>query len=139
MIPEPKTPEPVRVDFSIAGERTQYIQKKLDDILASIGDRYSQRMTDELLRRLQQTILDFNSEVETMIGRLEKLESERSEAHVKPPKATPEPPSEQNADLSHLSDWERKLEQREREKEKPPAETKTEAPKSAKKGILGKK
>ena len=43
---EEKIPEPVKIDFNKAIERSSYIKEKLDDILENIGESYGKRLTD---------------------------------------------------------------------------------------------
>lgn len=139
---EPETPpEPVevKVDFGVSDERYEYIRSKLDDIMQNIGQSYSDRMTKELIRRLEKTILEFHAEVVTILDRLENLQTKREE----PVSAKSEAPVETvtKPDDSGLSEWERRLEERERMKETPSGksdlavENKTEP----KKGLFGRK
>ena len=51
----------VKIDFSATEQRYEYIRSKLDDIMENIGQCYSERLTKELLHRLEKTILDFHT------------------------------------------------------------------------------
>jgi len=140
--PEPETPpEPieVKVDFGVSDERYEYIRSKLDDIMQNIGQSYSDRLTKELIRRLEKTILDFHAEVVTILDRLENLQKEREKPAISEP--VPQAETSPKPDDSGLSEWERRLEERERLKEgqaadiKPAEETKS----VAKKGLFRRK
>lgn len=84
----PPAPE-VKIDFSATEQRYEYIRSKLDDIMENIGQCYSERLTKELLHRLEKTILDFHTEVIALLDKLEKLEIERNQL----PERTPVPES----------------------------------------------
>jgi hypothetical protein len=141
--PEPETlpPQPaeVKVDFGVSDERYNYIRSKLDDIMQNIGRSYSDRLTQELIRRLEKTITDFHTEVVTILERLEKLQAERE----KP--AEPEPevaaPAVSEPDDSGMSEWEKRLEERERLKSTESSQPGSEAGQKteSRKGLFGRK
>lgn len=135
----PPAPVEVKVDFGVSDERYEYIRSKLDDIMQNIGQSYSDRLTKELIRRLEKTILDFHAEVVTILDRIENLQTERE----KPAEPEPVPTEETTVqpEDSNLSDWERRLEERERVKanqdtSSPPAEEQKSEPK---KRLFGRK
>lgn len=114
---EQKVPE---VDFSKTEKRSEYIKRKLDDILDNIGKSYGKRMADELMKRLEKTIQEFNGEVVLMLGKLEKLEEERlKEATIvaKPPEEQQETETESEDEFAEMSEFEKRLERMERKKE----------------------
>lgn len=80
----PPAPE-VKIDFSATEQRYEYIRSKLDDIMENIGQCYSERLTKELLHRLEKTILDFHTEVIALLDKLEKLEIERNQLPERTP------------------------------------------------------
>ena len=113
---EQKVPE---VDFSKTDKRSEYIKRKLDDILDNIGKSYGKRMADELMKRLEKTIQEFNGEVVLMLGKLEKLEVERlKEAAIaaKPPEEQQETEAESEEEFAEMSEFEKRLEKMERKK-----------------------
>ncbi|MBP7886358.1 MAG: hypothetical protein KA076_04295 [Candidatus Marinimicrobia bacterium] len=75
----------VKIDFSATEQRYEYIRSKLDDIMENIGQCYSERLTKELLHRLEKTILDFHTEVIALLDKLEKLEIERNQLPERTP------------------------------------------------------
>ena len=56
--------------------RQDYLNNKLDDLLEGINASYGQELLNELVRRLNRTIEDFNEEFQGIIGNL-KDNSER--------------------------------------------------------------
>lgn len=131
--PEPAKTESIAVDLSQPSSRLDYLKQKLDDIMASIGSVYSERLTKELLKRLEATVQEFNQEVSALLDRLEKLEEERKKPATPPP---PETPEDTPVDLTGLSEWERRLELLERER----AATSTQSEeKQTKKGLFHRK
>ncbi|MBU0713327.1 hypothetical protein KJ762_13485 [bacterium] len=147
---EQKAPD---IDFSETNKRSEYLKHKLDDILDNIGKSYGKRMADELMKRLEKTILDFNGEVIQLLDKLEVLEAQRLkelEAEKNPiPKveAGEEALIEENAELedefANMSDFEKRIEMLERKKkEKDDATRKSEEEsdeKPKKKGFFRKK
>ncbi|MFH1213565.1 MAG: hypothetical protein V1681_05720 [Candidatus Neomarinimicrobiota bacterium] len=110
----PVVPE-LKVNFGESGERLDYIRSKLDDIMLNIGQSYSDRLTKELIHRLEKTIVEFHSEVISVLNRLEKLEAERENPEKPLPEEEPVAVAVTELDDSGLSEWERRLEERERE------------------------
>ncbi|HPC35962.1 MAG TPA: hypothetical protein P5268_00395 [Candidatus Marinimicrobia bacterium] len=115
--PQPEKPPPspeVKIDFSVADQRYEYIRNKLDDAMQSIGQCYSDRLTKELLRRLEKTILDFHTEVTALLEKFEKLETERNQPTM--PAVTLEMETISTAVESQPSEQEKRIEERERKK-----------------------
>lgn len=113
---EQKAPE---VDFSKTDKRSEYIKRKLDDILDNIGKSYGKRMADELMKRLEKTIQEFNGEVVLMLGKLEKQEEERlkkAAIAAKPPEEQQETEAESEEEFAEMSEFEKRLEKMERKK-----------------------
>lgn len=126
-------------DLDNPASRLDYLRGKLNDIMSNIGTIYGERLTRELLRRLEATIQEFHQEVLAMLDRLEKLEEERRKILTTSSAAldTPEPAPEEDT----LSDWERRLEMLEREhatQTKPETESSNTTP-SGKRYFIGKK
>ena len=110
---EETPPSPaVKIDFSDTEQRYEYIRSKLDDIMENIGQCYSERLTKELLHRLEKTILDFHTEVIALLDKLEKLEIERRQV----PERTPVPESVSAPVESQSSERAKRIEESEQRK-----------------------
>ena len=64
------------MNFKEQQGRQDYLNNKLDDLLEGINASYGQELLNELVRRLNRTIEDFNEEFQGIIGSL-KDNSER--------------------------------------------------------------
>ena len=64
------------MNFEEQEGRQDYLNNKLDDLLEGINASYGQSLLNELVRRLNRTIEDFNEEFQDIIGNL-KDNSER--------------------------------------------------------------
>ena len=64
------------MNFEEQKGRQDYLNNKLDDLLDGINASYGQELLNELVRRLNRTIEDFNEEFQGIIGNL-KDNSER--------------------------------------------------------------
>ncbi len=102
----------VKIDFSATEQRYEYIRSKLDDIMENIGQCYSERLTKELLHRLEKTILDFHTEVIALLDKLEKLEIEPNQL----PERTPVPESVSTPVESKSGEREKRIEESEQRK-----------------------
>ena len=51
-------------------EKLNELQGKLDDIFSGLDDYYSQSILDELIKRIDATINDFNKDFNSLIGKL---------------------------------------------------------------------
>ena len=58
------------VDFDNSESRLNFLKGQLNGMLAGINNVYGQDLMDELLKRLEKTVEDFNSEVSGLIGKL---------------------------------------------------------------------
>ena len=56
------------IDFSSQDDRLSYLNEKLDDVLASINAVYGSSLTDELVTRMERTIIDFNDEIASVMS-----------------------------------------------------------------------
>jgi len=147
---EQKVPE---IDFSETNKRSEYLKHKLDDILDNIGQSYGKRMADELMKRLEQTIIDFNGEVVQLLDKLEVLEDQRLKELEAEKKHTlkeedgdesqVETSAEEEDEFADMSDFEKRIEMLERRKKEADdaAEKNTEESevKPKKKGLFRKK
>jgi len=130
VMPETAKIEKPPIDLSQPSSRLDYLRQKLDDIMATIGSIYSERLAQELLKRLEATIQEFNQDVSALLDRLEKLEEGRKKPASSQTEATPE---DVPKDLDGLSEWERRLELLEQEQ---PTESSRPEGKPAKKGLF---
>jgi len=99
-------------------DRLTYINDRLDDIMVNIGGTYGKRLTDELMKRLEKTIKEFNDDVVQMLDKLEHIgqDREKEEASEAGEPEIPEPvPAE--TDVEELSEIEKRLEKAEQKKE----------------------
>lgn len=81
------------IEFDKKKGREEYLQVKLDDLLAGINESYGQSLLDELMTRLESTIKDFNDEVKGLLAAL-KENSEKKDQLLEKIKNSPEPVSE---------------------------------------------
>ena len=63
-----ETPE--AVDFDSSESRMNFLKSQLNDLLDGINNVYGQDLMEELLKRLEKTVEDFNEEVSGLISRL---------------------------------------------------------------------
>ncbi|MCF7825160.1 MAG: hypothetical protein K9M55_00940 [Candidatus Marinimicrobia bacterium] len=68
--PEESTTVEEPVDFDNSESRMNFLKGQLNDMLDSINNVYGQDLMDELLKRLEKTVEDFNGEVSGLIGKL---------------------------------------------------------------------
>ena len=59
------------MNFEEQEGRQDYLNNKLDDLLEGINASYGQSLLNELVRRLNRTIEDFNEEFQGIIGNLQ--------------------------------------------------------------------
>lgn len=59
-------------------EKLNQLQEKLDGIFEGIDGYYSQAIMDELIKRIDVTISDFNKEFETIIDKLNPESAEET-------------------------------------------------------------
>ncbi|MDD5766660.1 MAG: hypothetical protein PHW79_10510 [Candidatus Marinimicrobia bacterium] len=127
----------VVVNLNVSEGRQEYVERKLNDILESIGESYSKRMTNELMKRLENTIHEFHDEVTKILDKLETLEGERHKVTEEIAASETEQVATES-DVSGMSEIEKRLEMKEREKkESPKSEETEEEPK--RRGLFGRK
>ncbi len=99
------------IDFDKKEERQKYLNKKLDDLLDGINDTYGKALVDELTFRLENTIKDFDKEVQSLLSNL-KANTEKKEKLLKEIKQSQrdDSPSQKPGSKQELSEWERRLE-----------------------------
>ena len=69
-VPEEEPVPPVNLDD--AESRMQFLKNQLNDMLDGINDNYGQDLMEELLKRLEKTIDDFNNQITDLIGKLKE-------------------------------------------------------------------
>ena len=70
-------------------EKLNKLQDRLDEIFIGIDDFYSQSILDELIKRIESTIDDFNNEFQSLIGNLNaKPDKKRTAARTPRKRAT---------------------------------------------------
>ena len=90
-------------DLSTQEGRKSFINDTLSDLLSGINDTYGPILLDELLKRIEYTINEFNSEIVNAFSQLKEKDKQRKEFF-----------SDINANDDKESDskteWEKKLE-----------------------------
>jgi len=115
------------MNFEEQKGRQDYLNNKLDDLLDGINASYGQELLNELVRRLNRTIEDFNEEFQGIIGNL-KDNSERRNQILHDLMEGKEPvsnntisgisndetetmkPKDSDSNTEEMSAWERRLE-----------------------------
>ena len=65
------------IDLESKEGRKKYLSDKLDDLLEGVNDSYGSILMEELLNRLELTIMDFNDEMKALCDELVKKQEER--------------------------------------------------------------
>lgn len=95
------------IDFANPDSRMKFLQENLTSLMNGIDANYGQILMDELMKRLEHTVSEFNEEVKVMLGKLQAKEetpipdlseSDKSEA------------TEIDMETSGLSEFEKRLE-----------------------------
>lgn len=107
-------PEPIDVDFSNSDSRSDYLKKKLDDILNNIGEGYGKRLTEEFIQRLERTLKSFHEKVTEMLDELHEIEIQRINEKSEDKIQGVEP---LEGEWTGLSEREKRLEMQEKEKQ----------------------
>jgi len=95
------------IDLSTPEGRSSYLNDKLSDLINGVDSTYGNIIFDELLKRIDSTIKDFNTEMESVFDELKINEKKRQSLLVKlSKKKTPE-------EIEHREkvkkEWEQKL------------------------------
>ena len=115
------------MNFEEQEGRQDYLNNKLDDLLEGINASYGQELLNELVRRLNRTIEDFNEEFQGIIGNLKDNSERRHQIlhdlmegkELAPNKATSSAdnsvtgtmqPENSDSNSEEMSAWERRLE-----------------------------
>ncbi len=95
------------IDLSTPEGRSSYLNDKLSDLINGVDSTYGNIIFDELLKRIDSTIKDFNAEMESVFDELKINEKKRQSLLVKlSKKQTPE--EVQNREKVK-KEWEQKL------------------------------
>ena len=115
------------MNFEEQEGRQDYLNNKLDDLLEGINASYGQELLNELVRRLNRTIEDFNEEFQGIIGNLKDNSERRHQIlhdlmegkELAPNKATSSAdnsvtdtmhPENSDSNSEEMSAWEKRLE-----------------------------
>jgi len=105
------------IDFDNQAGRENYLNEKLDNLLSGINASYGQVLLDELVTRLQRTLVDFNEEVEGIMGDLKESSDRRNqiihdlmEGNETASGSAPSDGGETPAGGAEMSEWEKRLE-----------------------------
>ena len=117
-------------DKPMVDPQKQYLIEQFGNLMEKVGEGYGGPLQEELIRRMEQTIADFDEEVSEMLEHLRDNSVKRHEKlkeiweNPEQPTANPEATSEVPEDAS---DWEKRLEgiaddgaNKEKAKEEPP-------------------
>ena len=95
------------IDLSTPEGRSSYLNDKLSDLINGVDNTYGNIIFDELLKRIDSTIKDFNTEMESVFNELKINEKKRQSLLVKlSKKHTPE---EIESREKIKKEWEQKL------------------------------
>ena len=104
------------IDFSSQEDRLSYLNEKLDDVLVGINAVYGSILTDELITRMERTVIDFNDEIADVMGDIKDNADKKNqllhdiiEGNVNVSDTSEDSPAP-TADTDGLSAWEKKLE-----------------------------
>ena len=101
------------VNLQDSEDRKKYLSEKLDDLMDGISGSYGVILMEELLKRLEQTINEFNNEVQVLMKSLKENNNERNKL-IKEIKSEDKISNISNLDddqKKELSAWEKKLEE----------------------------
>ena len=90
----------------------QYLIEQFGNLIEKVGEGYGGPLQEELIRRMEQTIADFDEEVSEMLESLKENSVKRHEKLKEiweNPQGSPEGSSD-NPDLDDASDWEKRIE-----------------------------
>lgn len=63
------------IDFANADSRMNYLKDNLGHLMNGIDKNYGQVLMDELMRRMESTVSEFNEEVKEMLGQLQGIKT----------------------------------------------------------------
>lgn len=90
------------------------LSEKLESLLQGIHEQYGNALTDELIARLENTIADFNEEIDSLMSELKENATlkEKLMADIKSGKneKNDEPKEDSAEEVKEVSEWEKRLE-----------------------------
>ncbi|MCF7808683.1 MAG: hypothetical protein K9M49_07905 [Candidatus Marinimicrobia bacterium] len=95
------------IDFANADSRMKFLQENMTSLMNGIDANYGQILMDELMKRLEQTVSEFNEEVKIMLN---KLQDKAKEAEIPDFDAAKSESTEIDLESSGLSEFEKRLE-----------------------------
>ena len=95
------------IDLSTPEGRSSYLNEKLSDLINGVDSTYGNLIFDELLKRIDKTIKDFNSEMEIVFDDLKVNEKKRQSMLLKIKKQ--KSPDEESQEDKEKKEWEQKL------------------------------
>jgi len=95
------------IDLSTPEGRSNYLNDKLSDLINGVDSTYGNLIFDELLKRIDKTIKDFNSEMEIVFDELKVNEKKRQSMLLKLKKQ--KSPDQESQEDKEKKEWEEKL------------------------------
>ncbi|MBT4036001.1 MAG: hypothetical protein HOB84_15870 [Candidatus Marinimicrobia bacterium] len=82
------------IDFANPDSRMTYLKDNLSHLMNGIDSNYGQVLMDELMRRMETTVSEFNDEVKAMLGQLQGIKpTPRDNILTSAPRPEPQAPS----------------------------------------------
>ena len=91
------------IDLKTSDGRMNFLNDKLADLVSGVDSAYGNIIFDELIKRIEATISDFNEEMEHVFSDLQENEKERRVALNKMKR------KKIKKESGNLTDWEQKL------------------------------
>ena len=107
------------IEFNNQDSRLGYLNDKLDDLLDGINASYGEELFNELVKRLERTINDFNDEISVLTEEVKGNSEKRAEIihtlmegqdMAQTETTADEGQETSNLDSEILSEWEKRLE-----------------------------
>ena len=91
------------IDLSNPESRNKYLKENLGNLMQGIDANYGQVLMDELMRRMEVTVSEFNEEVKAMLGQLQGVKPTPKEniLNTAPQRPAPQAPAAQPAETRH--------------------------------------
>ena len=107
------------IEFNNQDSRLGYLNDKLDDLLDGINASYGEELFNELVKRLERTVNDFNDEISVLTEEVKGNSEKRAEIihtlmegqdMAQTETTADEVQETSNLDSEILSEWEKRLE-----------------------------
>ena len=95
------------IDLSTPEGRSSYLNDKLSDLINGVDSTYGNIIFDELLKRIDSTIKDFNAEMEVVFDELKVNEKKRQSVLLKLKRQ--KGPDQKDEEERQKKEWEKKL------------------------------